>query len=219
MSINLLFFKNLLRKSYSTIATQACSYLSLSISHFNLAHLDLCKFTFDEPLQSWLVINYFTQNLCELSNFGDFLVRRPPGGFGPINLPSSLSVSLSVVSVRQIFSETAPEFSDFLFWKKKIGKKVTFPKNSKMAPFWSILTKIDPNLSKMTKTGGFSHFFFLKTVHWNFLIFCTKPSLWSRKKFRFRFFGKNSKMTHFGQNLPKFGHPSGIAGNPGKTWK
>ena len=24
--------------------------------------------------------------------------------------------------------------------------------------------------------------FFLKTMHWNFLIFCTKPSLWSRKK-------------------------------------
>ena len=37
-------------------ASRACSYLSLVISHFNLAYLHLCKFAlFDEPLHRGLV--------------------------------------------------------------------------------------------------------------------------------------------------------------------
>ena len=39
-----------------------------------------------------------------------------------------------------------------------------------------------------------------------------KPSLSSRKKWRFHFFGENSKMTNFGQNWPKFGLNLTISG-------
>ena len=110
-----------------------------------------------------------------------------------------VSVSLSLVSVRQIFSETAHwNFLIFFLKLKKMGKKVTFslfPKNSKMPPYWPILTKIDPNFAKMTKNGLLLLllllFFFLKTTHCNFLIFCTKPIGLSRKKLRFCFFVEN----------------------------
>ena len=40
----------------------------------------------------------------------------------------------------------------------------------------------------MPKNGGFS-----QSVHFNFLIFCTKPNLWSRKNDVFTFFGKIQK--------------------------
>ena len=76
----------------------------------------------------------------------------------------SVCLSVSLVSVRQIFSETA--HWNFLIFCMNASlrecKKVTFlffQENLKMAPFWPILTKIDPNLAKMTKNGGFSHFF------------------------------------------------------------
>ena len=43
----------------------ACLYLSLSISHFNLAYLDLCKFTlFDKPLQLGLFLLKFYTHSC-----------------------------------------------------------------------------------------------------------------------------------------------------------
>ena len=45
---------------------------------------------------------------------------------------------------------------------------------------------------------------FSKTAHWNFLIFCGKPSLCSPKILRLWFFWEIWKMALFGQNLPKF---------------
>ena len=62
-------------------------------------------------------------------------------------------------------------------------------------PFWSKTVQNWPFWPKMTKNGGLQ-----------FANFCTKPSLWSRKKWRFHIFWKNSKMALFGQNLPKFAH-------------
>ena len=55
---------------------------------------------------------------------------------------------------------------------------------------WPILAKIDPNLAKMNKNGGFPPF--LRTTHQNFLILCSKRSLWSQKNF-FLLFLKNLK--------------------------
>ena len=47
------------------LAPRACLYLSLSISHFNLAYLDLFKFTlFDEPLQRGLVVPCYDPDFC-----------------------------------------------------------------------------------------------------------------------------------------------------------
>ena len=72
------------------------------------------------------------------------------------------------------FTRFRPRVTACLFWKIK-QKWVRrwrfhfFTENSKMAPFWP----------KMAKT---KNAFFSKTSRWNFLIFCTKPSLWSRKK-------------------------------------
>ena len=51
---------------------------------------------------------------------------------------------------------------------------------------------------------------FSKIVNWNFLIFCTNSSLWSRKKWWFRFFVEKYKMTHFGPNWAKFDPNLGI---------
>ena len=46
--------------------------------------------------------------------------------------------------------------------------------------------------------------FFSRPMHQNFLIFCSKHSLWSRKIHTFSLFGGNLKMALFGQNWPKF---------------
>ena len=54
--------------------------------------------------------------------------------------------------------------------------------------------------------------FFSRTTHQIFLIFCSKHSLWCRKKRRFRFFWEISKMALFGQNWPKFGLNLAISG-------
>ena len=52
--------------------------------------------------------------------------------------------------------------------------------------------------------------FFPKTAHWNFLIFCTKPSLLSRKKMTVSLFCRKFKndpfWPKFTQIWPKFGH-------------
>ena len=46
---------------------------------------------------------------------------------------------------------------------------------------------------------------FSRTAHQNFLILCSKLSLWSRKKMTFLLCQEISKMALFGQNWPKFG--------------
>ena len=53
----LIFLLWYLGKLLRDLALCACSYLSLSTSHFNLEYLDLCKFKlFDEQLKRGLVI-------------------------------------------------------------------------------------------------------------------------------------------------------------------
>ena len=63
------------------------------------------------------------------------------------------------------------------------------------------LSKIGLFWPKMTKNGGFSHF--SRTTHQIFFIFCSKHSLWSRKKWRFRFFLGNLKNGPFCRKLTK----------------
>ena len=48
--------------------------------------------------------------------------------------------------------------------------------------------------------------FFSISVHQNFLIFCFKPSIWFKNKWRFRYFEENSKIAIFGKNYPNFEH-------------
>ena len=69
-------------------------------------------------------------------------------------------------------------------------------------PFEPKLTQIWPKWPKMVVF----HIFFLKTAHWNFLIFCTKPSLWNRKNGGFAFFSKRQKWPILGQIWLKFWH-------------
>jgi len=40
-----------------------------------------------------------------------------------------------------------------------------------------------------------------KSAHWYFLLFCTKPSLWSRKKWQFCFFVESRKNIHISAQL------------------
>ena len=72
---------------------------------------------------------------------------------------------------------------------------------AKNCPIWPFLAKNDQN-------GGFWHFFSI-TAHQNFLIFCSKHSLWSLKIITFSFFGENFKNSPFWPKLtqiwPKFG--------------
>ena len=79
----------------------------------------------------------------------------------------------------------------------------------KNGPFWPKLTQIWPKFGNLAEKQRF--FAFLsKSVHWNLLIFCTKPSLWSKKKEDvFAFFGKIQKWPFWPkltQIWPKFGH-------------
>ena len=93
----------------------------------------------------------------------------------------------------------------FLFYKSE-KKKLFHAKNPLFTFFYPLydLQKI----FEMPNTEVFH--FFSKTVHWNFLIFCTKSSVCSWKKWGFRFFVENSKMTHFGPNWAKFDPNLGI---------
>ena len=72
----------------------------------------------------------------------------------------------------------------------------------KKNPVSPILAKNCPKLAFLAQNAQKWRFFaFLsQSVHQNLLIFCTKPSLWSRKKRHFRIFWENSKMALFGQN-------------------
>ena len=64
--------------------------------------------------------------------------------------------------------------------------------------------------------------FFSRTTHQNFLFFCWKHNIWSRKIIMFSLFGGNFKIGPFGQNWPKFGlNFANLAGcwNSWKSWK
>ena len=95
----------------------------------------------------------------------------------------------------------ALEFSDFLYWKmKKMSKKVTFSlfhRKFENGPFfgqkWSKIGLFGPKCPKMRVSA----FFFSKTAHWNFVIFCRKPSLWSQKIMTALIFGGNLKNDPF----------------------
>ena len=63
----------------------------------------------------------------------------------------------------------------------------------KKIPILPILAKNCPKLAFLAQNAQKWRFFafFSQSVHYNFLIFCTKPSLWSRKKMTFsHFLGK-----------------------------
>ena len=93
-----------------------------------------------------------------------------------------------------------------------MGKKVTFSlfhRKFENGPFWAHFGPIWPILAQNAKKQRFFAFF-SKTAHWNFLIFCTKPSLWSRKKMTVSLFCRKFKNDPFWPKLtqiwPKFGH-------------
>ena len=99
-----------------------------------------------------------------------------------------------------------------------MGKKVTFslfPRKFENGPF---LAHFDQNWPKFGQKDQKWWFFtyFLKTAHWNFLIFCTKPSLWSWKNIPVSLFWRKFKKDPFCLKLtqirPKFGHSW-------KSWK
>ena len=83
------------------------------------------------------------------------------------------------------------------------------------------LTKNGPKLLLLAQNAqkwGFLAFF-SKTAHWNFLIFCRKPSLCSSKILRLRFFGEIWKMDLFGQYWPKFGLSLANLAGCWNSWK
>ena len=107
----------------------------------------------------------------------------------------------------------ALEFSDFLYWKmKKMSKKVTFSLFHRKFENGLFLAKNGPKLGFLAQIAQKWCFFtfFSKTAHWNFLIFCRKPSLWSRKKMTVLVFRGNFKNGPLWPKLtqiwPKFGH-------------
>ena len=73
-----------------------------------------------------------------------------------------------------------------------------------MGDFGTLFEKI--NVLPILQFYQFQVLAFLpKSVHYNFIIFCTKPSLMNRKKSRFHIFWKNLKMARFDQKWSKFG--------------
>ena len=144
-------------------------------------------------------------------------VARKPFIFGPTPTGrirtykfALVSVSLSsvVVSVRQIFSETA--HWNFLIFCMNASlrecKKVTFlffQENSKIGHFGSRLTKIWAKMVKNAQNQRFSAFF--RKPHIGFpLFFAWMLVLGSVKKWRFCFFWKTRKLDILGRVYPKF---------------
>ena len=82
---------------------------------------------------------------------------------------------------------SAKKCSKRFFEKSHFGQKL-----SKIAHF-------DPKCPKIEVFRIFS-----QSVHYNLLIFCAKPSLWSRKKWRFRIFWEKFKSGPFWSNLGHF---------------
>ena len=78
----------------------------------------------------------------------------------------------------------------------------------------AILAKNCPKLAFLAQNDQKWRYFafFSRTAHQIFLIFCSKHSLWSRKKKTFSLFWEISKMPLFGQNWPKFGLNLAISG-------
>ena len=66
-----------------------------------------------------------------------------------------------------------------------------FWKFSPFWPFWPKTVQNGPFWPKWPKMGFFE--FFSRTAHQNFLIFCSKHSIWSRKIITFSLFGGNFK--------------------------
>ena len=80
-------------------------------------------------------------------------------------------------------------------------KKVTFSlfhRKFENGPFWAQFGPFWPKIPKKRRFFAF----FSKTAHWNFLIFCTKPSLWSRKNDGFTFLSKIQKWPILAQIEP-----------------
>ena len=84
-----------------------------------------------------------------------------------------------------------------------------FQENSKIFHFWA---QFGPFLLKCPKTEVFC--IFLKTAHWNFLIFCMNASLRDCKKETFLFFsGKLENWTFWAESVKNW-HFSGFLGVP-----
>ena len=126
---------------------------------------------------------------------------RPKDSCPSVRTYVPTSVTLLLENRSLLFSETLQ-----LVRPCKCEKNVPsafLKKNPGFAHFGQKLSKIGHFGPKCPKMEVF-HIFFSQSVHYNLIIFCTKPSLWSRKKITFSYFLGKFKNGPFWTNLGHF---------------
>ena len=135
----------------------ACSYLNLSISHFNLAYLDLRKFTlFDKPLQTTAIyFSNFWQKKTRKNIAGwlacfsrlDFIVKSANQ-----NAKCCIMASISLPSSKHFCRESLGSVSYAISRRSRCR-----PKNS--CPF------VRPSVLPSRSFSKTVHYFFSETLH------------------------------------------------------